>query len=212
MSVIVGLENAVYCELVKEENGKFEYGKVKPFAPAITADVDTSSESSTLHADNGPILVLTNIGETKLKFGTTEIPQDVLAHITGQKIVKGVIAWRQDAVPPYVAFGFTGTKEDGNVRHVWLTKGRFAIPSASWKTKEDKIDPQTEEIEGTFVQRNDKVFKITGDSSVEGFEEFRDTFFDEVFDLSRLEEGKTEASPSPSLSKTDSTKTTGGTE
>ncbi|MCY7869627.1 hypothetical protein MOB43_10110 [Bacillus spizizenii] len=201
MSVIVGLENAVYAKLIKDEKGNIQYGEVKPFAPAIQADVDTSSENTTVHADNGPVIVLSNIGETKLKFGTTEIPQDVLADITGQKLVKGVIVWRQDAVPPYVAFGFTGTKEDGNVRHVWLTKGRFGIPSTNYKTKEDKADAQTEEIEGTFVQRADKVFKITGDSSVEGFEEYRDTFFNEVFDVSRLDETGT----SSTLEKTDAT-------
>lgn len=204
MSVIVGLENAVYAKLIKDEKGNIQYGEVKPFAPAIQAKVDTSSENSTIYADNGPIIVLSSIGETKLNFSTTEIPQEVLADITGQKMVKGVIAWRQDAVAPYVAFGFTGTKEDGNVRHVWLTKGRFGIPSADWKTKEEKIDGQTEEIEGTFVQRADKVFKITGDSSVEGFEEYKDTFFVEVFDLSKLDEtGATAASLEKTESNTD---------
>lgn len=80
-------------------------------------------------------------------------------------------------------------------------KREIRIPSADWKTKEEKIDGQTEEIEGTFVQRADKVFKITGDSSVEGFEEYRDTFFDQVFDLSKLDEtGATVAS----LEKTES--------
>lgn len=117
MSVIVGLENLVYADLT--ENGKsFEYGEVKPFAPLCAAKVDTSTDSSTVYADNGPIIVLSSTGETKVTIETTEIPQDVLAHITGQKIVDGVIAWKQDAIPPYIALGFTGTKEDGNVRHV----------------------------------------------------------------------------------------------
>ncbi|MGG3067181.1 major tail protein [Bacillus glycinifermentans] len=208
-SVNVGLENLVYAKLIKDEKGNIQYGPVQHFAPAISANVDTSNENSTLYADNGPIIVNSNTGETKVKIGTSEIPQAVLAEITGQKMVKGVIAWRQDAVPPYVALGFTGTKEDGNVRHVWLTKGRFGIPGTDWKTKEDKTDFQTEEIEGTFVQRSDKVFKITGDSSVEGYEEYRDTFFDEVFDVSKLDSSST-VTASTSTTTTTKTSTSGG--
>ncbi|QDZ93858.1 major tail protein [Bacillus altitudinis] len=204
MSVIVGLENLVYSDLT--ENGKsFEYGEVKPFAPLCAAKVDTSTDSSTVYADNGPIIVLSSTGETKVTIETTEIPQDVLAHITGQKIVDGVIAWKQDAIPPYIALGFTGTKEDGNVRHVWLVKGRFSIPSTDWKTKEDKPEAQKESIEGTFVQRSDKVFKITGDSSVKGYEKYREKFFDQVFDITQLEETSGGTS-----SKVDTTKSSGG--
>ncbi|MEC2287291.1 major tail protein [Bacillus velezensis] len=203
-TVMVGLENLVYSELT-EKGKEFSYGPVKPFAPACGAKVDTNTDSSTVYADNGPVIVLSSTGETKVTIETTEIPQDVLAFITGQKLVDGVIVWRQDAVPPYIALGFTGTKEDGNVRHVWLVKGRFSIPSTDWKTKEDKPDPQKETIDGTFVQRSDKVFKITGDSSVEGYEKYRDTFFKEVFDVKQLDNVESETS-----SKVSTTKTTGG--
>ncbi|KAA6447589.1 major tail protein [Bacillus swezeyi] len=200
-TVMVGLENLVYADLT--ENGKeFSYGEVKPFAPACAAKVDTATDSTPVYADNGPIIVISSTGETKVTIETTEIPQDVLAHITGQKIVDGVIVWRQDAIPPYIALGFTGTKDDGNVRHVWLTKGRFSIPSIDWKTKEEKPEAQKESIEGTFVQRSDKVFKITGDSSVQGYEKYRNTFFDEVFDISKLDSSST-----VTTSKTTTTKT-----
>lgn len=201
-SVNVGLENLVYAKLIKDEKGNIQYGPVQLFAPAIQANVDTTSEMSTLYADNGPIIVNSNIGETKVKLGISEIPQDVLSDITGQKLVKGVIVWKKGVVPPYVALGFTGTKEDGNVRHVWLTKGRFGIPGIDWKTAEDKTDFQTEEIEGTFIQRSDKVFKITGDSSVEGYEEYRDTFFDEVFDVSKLDSSSTATASTTTTTKT----------
>ncbi|MEC5258484.1 MULTISPECIES: major tail protein [Bacillus] len=192
-SVSVGLENLVYAKLVKDEKGDIQYGEVKDFAPVISAKVDTSSENGTLYANNGPIIAKTQIGETKVSLGVSEIPMDVLADITGQQLVKGVIAFKQDAVPPYVALGFTGTKEDGTKRMVWLTKGRFGLPTEDRKTAEDKIDFQTDEIEGTFIQRSDKIFKIVGDSGIPGFEEFESTFFDQVFDVTKLADTGTTA-------------------
>ncbi|MEC0497244.1 MULTISPECIES: major tail protein [Bacillus] len=199
-SVSVGLENLVYAKLIKDEKGDIQYGEVKDFAPVISAKVDTATETGTLYANNGPIIAKSQIGETKVSLGVSEIPMEVLADITGQKLVKGVIVYKQDAVPPYVALGFTGTKEDGNKRMVWLTKGRFGLPSEDRKTSEDKVDFQTDEIEGTFIQRSDKVFKIVGDSGVAGFEEFESTFFDQVFDVKKLEES----------GSTPTTDTTGG--
>ncbi|MDI3410029.1 hypothetical protein QKW52_04625 [Bacillus sonorensis] len=94
-SVNVGLENLVYAKLIKDEKGNIQYGPVQPFAPAIQANVDTTNEMSTLYADNGPIIVNSNIGETKVKLGISEIPQEVLSDITGQKLVKGVIVWKK---------------------------------------------------------------------------------------------------------------------
>ncbi|WP_430489885.1 phage tail protein [Bacillus amyloliquefaciens] len=187
-SVSVGLENLVYAKLIKDEKGDIQYGEVKDFAPVISAKVDTATETGTLYANNGPIIAKSQIGETKVSLGVSEIPQEVLADITGQKLVKGVIAFKQDAVAPYVALGFTGTKEDGTTRKVWLLKGRFGMPSEDRKTAEDKVDFQTDEIEGTFIQRSDKYFKISGDSSDPRFEEFDSTFFDQVFDVKKLEE------------------------
>lgn len=188
-SSIVGLENIVYAKLETDDETGATYTEVKPFAPAITAGVETGQESATQYADNGPGAVVTQIGETTLSLTVTAIPQDVLADILGQEVKKGVIAYKQDAVPPYVALGFTGTKDDGGKRMVWLTKGRFSIPSDEWNTKEDSPEFQPQEIEGTFIRRNfDRVFKIVGDTDEEEFKPYADTFFDDVFDLSQLED------------------------
>ena len=191
-SSIVGLENLVYATLTTDDSTGATYGTVKPFAPAITAKVDTSQETATQYADNGPVDVITQTGETKLTLTVTEIPQEVLADILGLELKKGVIAYKQDAVPPYVALGFTGVKSNGKRRMVWLTKGRFAIPSDEWNTKEDKPEFQNAEIEGTFIRRDfDKVFKIVGDEDVADFAQFAPTFFDSVFDLSQLDSATT---------------------
>lgn len=186
---IVGLRNLVYAPLLTDPaNGIATYGEVKSFAPAITAGVETAQESATQYADNGPIAVVTQIGETTLSLTVDEIPMEVLAEILGQELKKGVIAYKQSAVGPYIALGFAGDKSDGKERVVWLTKGRFSIPSDEWNTKTDSPEFQNQEIEGTFIRRDsDEVFKIVGDTSVAEFAPYRSSFFEEVFDVAQLD-------------------------
>lgn len=186
---IVGLKDIVYAKQDSDSKEGVKYGEVKPFAPAITAGVETAQESATQYADNGPIATVTQIGETTLSLTVDEIPMEVLADILGQELKKGVIAFKQDAEAPYVAVGFKGTKSNGKERFVWLTKGKFSMPSDEWNTKADSPEFQNQEIEGTFIRREfDKVFKITADTEAEGFEQYEDTFFKEVFDTSVLDD------------------------
>ncbi|MDV2683802.1 hypothetical protein RYX56_05695 [Alkalihalophilus lindianensis] len=186
-SSMVGLRDLVYSVLDTDDKTGATYGEVKPFAPAISASVNTGQESATQYADNGPIDVITQTGETTLTVGTNEIIDEVLAEILGQTLTKGVIAYKQDVTPPWVAFGFKGTKANGEEKFVWLTKGRFSIPSNELNTKTQQPNFQDASITGTFIRRDyDEVFKITGDTDAEEFADFKDLFFEEVFDLSLL--------------------------
>lgn len=185
---IVGLQDIVYAKLIKDDKAGVQYEEVKPFAQAITAQVETAQESATQYADNGPIAVITQTGETTLTLTVDEIPLDVLADILGYELKNGVLIYKQDVVPPYVALGFKGNKSNGSMRYVWLYKGRFSVPSDEWNTKTDSPEFQNQEIEGTFIRRNyDKVFKVTADTDIEEFAAYKDTFFDSVFDLSTLD-------------------------
>lgn len=185
---IVGLRDIVYSKLTEDATAGATYGAVKPFAPAISANVNTSQNSSTQYADNGPITTVSQIGETTLGLTVDEIPMEVLADILGQTLKKGVIAFKQDVVAPYVAIGFRGTKDNGKERLVWLTKGRFSMPSDAFNTKTDSPEFQNQEVEGTFIRRKfDEVFKIVGDTDVTEFEPYAPTFFNSVFDLSTLD-------------------------
>jgi phi13 family phage major tail protein len=185
---IVGLQDIVYAKLIKDDKTGVQYEEVKPFAQAITAQVETAQESATQYADNGPIAVITQIGETTLTLTVDEIPLDVLADILGYELKNGVLIYKQDVVPPYVALGFKGNKSSGGMRYVWLYKGRFAVPSDEWNTKTDSPEFQNQEITGTFIRRDyDKVYKVTADTDIPEFAPYKDSFFDSVFDLSVLD-------------------------
>ncbi|UOQ93415.1 phage tail protein [Halobacillus shinanisalinarum] len=187
-SSIVGLKDLVYAPLLDDSASGATYGEVKPLAPAITASTETAEETATQYADNGPIEVVSQIGETTITITASALEQAVLAEILGQEVRKGVIVYKQTATAPYIAIGFKGTKANGKNRNVWLLKGRFATPSDEWNTKADSPEFSNQEITATFIRRDfDEAFKITGDEEVTEFDQYKGTFFDQVFDPAQLD-------------------------
>jgi phi13 family phage major tail protein len=184
----VGLRSLVYAKLLTDQlGGTATYSAVKPFSKAITAKVDTATSSATNYADNRPVSVVTQIGETTLTLTADELTQEVIADILGMELNKGVVIYKQTAKAPYIALGFIGDTDKDTEQVVWLTKGKFSVPSQSINTKTDKPDFQNPEITGTFVGRDaDEVFKIVGDTGVTEFAPYRATFFDTVFDPASL--------------------------
>lgn len=185
---IVGLRKLVYAKLLTDPlGGPPTYGVVKPFAKAITANVETATNSATNYADNRPISVVTQIGETTLTLTSDELSQAVLADILGMELNKGVVVYKQTGKPPYVAIGFIGDTDKDTEQYVWLTKGKFNVPGTNFNTKTDSPEFKNPEISGTFVGRDaDEVFKIVADTGVAEFAPYKATFFDEVFDPADL--------------------------
>ncbi|MGN7938500.1 major tail protein [Metabacillus sp. 22489] len=185
----VGLRKLVYAKLLTDPlGGTPTYEEPKPFAKAITANVETATNSATNYADNRPVKVVTQIGETTLTLTSDELSQEVLSDVLGMELKKGVVIYKQTAKAPYVALGFIGDKDDDTEQVVWLTKGKFSVPSTNINTKTDSPEFQNPEITGTFIGRDaDEVFKIVGDTADEAFAPFRDTFFNQVFDPAALD-------------------------
>ncbi len=185
---IVGVRKVVYAELMTDPmDGPATYGTVKPFSKAITLNVQTATNTATNYADNRPVSVVTQLGETTVSLTTDEISQEVLADILGQELKKGVIAYKQTGKPKYIALGFIGDTDQDTEQYVWLTKGKFNIPTSNYNTKTDSPQFQNPEISGTFVGRDsDEVFKIVADTGNVDFSTYKSTFFTDVFDPADL--------------------------
>jgi phi13 family phage major tail protein len=186
---IVGLRKLVYAKLLTDPlGGPATYDVVKPLAKAITANVETATNTATNYADNRPVSVVTQIGETSVTLTADELSQQVLADILGMELKKGVVSYKQTGKAPYVAIGFIGDTDKDTEQYVWLTKGKFNIPAGNYNTKTDSPEFQNPEITGTFVGRDaDEVFKIVADTGVAEFAPYKATFFNEVFDLADLD-------------------------
>src|SRR4051812_4415422 len=103
---IVGLKGLVYAELLTDPTGgPATYSTVKPFAKAITANVETATNTATNYADNRPVSVVTQLGETTVTITSDDLSQEVLSEILGQELKKGVIVYKQTAKPIYIALG-----------------------------------------------------------------------------------------------------------
>lgn len=185
---IVGLRGLVYAPLLTDpKGGPATYGPVVPFAKAITANVETATNTATNYADNRPVSVVTQTGETTVSITSDELSQEVLAKILGQELKKGVVIYKQTAKPIYIALGFIGDTDKDTEQYVWLTKGKFSIPTGSYNTKTDSPEFQNPEISGTFVGRDaDEVFKIVADTGDVTFAPYKSTFFTDVFDPADL--------------------------
>ena len=197
--VQVGLRDLHYIKL-KTDVGtgddagvEYDYGtggtdKPAKIAGAINARISPTSNTATLHADDGPDEVGDRPGRD---YGRVEregfafrCPADSLGHT----VTNGVMYRSANDEAPYVAIGFRSVKSNGKYRYVWLYKGKFNLPEQEYKTKEDTPEFQTPTITGTFVKRiYDGAWQAIVDEDdldSESPEIDLDTWFDEVYEAS----------------------------
>ncbi|MED4159627.1 phage tail protein [Shouchella clausii] len=177
----VGLKDIVYAVLESDSKDGVSYGPIKNYAPAKTASIAPSSTNNPEYADDGVLDVVSSNGAYTLTLGTAGVDDEVKAEILGAKYKDGVTEYHKDRVAPFVAIGFRSMKADGNYGYVWLLKGKFSNPSREHNTKEDTATPQTDTIEGMFIDRKfDGLTMATLDTS-KASEEKINTFFEQVY-------------------------------
>ncbi|MEG0743024.1 MAG: hypothetical protein RR521_12395, partial [Clostridia bacterium] len=101
------------------------------------------------------------------KFNGDKIPYAVLKDILGRvEDANGVQAIKGSNQPPKLAVGFACTLDDGTKELWWIFKGEFAEISKTAKTDGEKIEYQTQTIEGVFVRRmNDDALAAVVDTA-----------------------------------------------
>jgi phi13 family phage major tail protein len=151
----IGLKDLHYSKLINDDETGAIYGEPKRIAPGISVGMTTSSNTSTLYADDGPAATDSSLGTTELTINTSDLPTDVEADLLGHKINEsGVMVENAEDMAPYVAIGFRSKTSDGAEMFVWLLKGKFSIPQHSYQTKGENIEYQTPTITGQFLKRD----------------------------------------------------------
>ncbi|TYS50087.1 major tail protein [Bacillus infantis] len=151
----IGLKNLHFAKLLKDDETGATYEPPKRIAPAISVGMNTSSNTSTLYADDGPAATDSSLGTTELTINTSDLPIAVEAELLGHTINEsGVMVENADDVAPYVAIGFMSRTSDGGEMFVWLLKGKFSIPQQNHQTKGENIEYQTPTITGQFLKRD----------------------------------------------------------
>ncbi|AMQ71819.1 MULTISPECIES: major tail protein [Bacillus amyloliquefaciens group] len=183
-----GLDGIQYGVL--GENEKAEDRKKMP--GAIEAKLDVSSELTPLYADDGIYAVKSSgVSETKLELNLADLTTEMKRTLLGVPVVSGIELYHKDLEPPYVCITWRQKHHEKGYVYYALLKGKFGIPSAEGKTKEDKVDYQTDTIEGQFLPRKeDGLVFLVGYDQNEGFS--LDKFYKLAYELEKpTEEGQT---------------------
>ncbi|WBY35857.1 major tail protein [Bacillus subtilis] len=189
-----GLSGIKYAELVDEKASA-----IVDMPGAIEAKLDVSSELSPLYADDGIFAVKsTGVSETKLELNVADLTTEMKRTLLGVKVVDGIEEYHKDMEPPYVCITWRQKHHEKGYVYYALLKGKFGIPSVEGKTKEGKIDYQTDTIEGQFLPRkSDGLVFLIGYDQNDGFT--LEKFYERAYGM--LPDGMTTEEVSADLGK-----------
>ncbi|UXS43539.1 major tail protein [Staphylococcus delphini] len=179
--IAIGVTNFYWAPIKTDDSSKWEVkgGHRTRFLKEI--EVDRPQETEEEYGDN--IVAATAVSNGKLSVKTTfvTIPAEQKAFLAGAKKGEGGFKYGANDIPPDVAVVFERTNHDGSSEWVGLFKGKFTRPKLSSQTKQDKIEFQNDEVEGSFVDRLfDESSHVTGFDK-KGEHKGRDYVFTETF-------------------------------
>ncbi|WP_353457581.1 major tail protein [Staphylococcus coagulans] len=179
--IAIGVTNFYWApiETDTDKEWKVKSGHRTRFLKEIS--VDRPQETEEEYGDN--IVAATAVSNGKLSVKTTfvSIPAEQKAFLAGAKKGDGGFKYGANDIPPDVAVVFERTNHDGSSEWVGLFKGKFTRPSLNGQTKQDKVEFQNDEVEGSFVDRLfDESSHVTGFDN-KGENKGRDYVFKETF-------------------------------
>lgn len=159
-------------------------GEVIKLPGTTEAKLELTMDIATLPADNVPYLTISSgISEAKLTLNNYDVTSEVKKALYGIDVVNGIEIYDKKLLPNDVAVMYKTALDDGKEIYVAMLKGKFTLPGMGSKTTGNGApDPETDEIEGSFVARkvSDRdVILLIGRSDVAGFnfEEFKKVVF-----------------------------------
>jgi len=156
----VGLRDLYYAPITEGAGGVETYGAPVRLAKAISVDMSVETAEAFLFADDSVDEAERQFVKGTIKMNINDLTPNISAVLLGQTQDKDKVVYAgEEDDPPYVALGFRAKKTKGLYKYIWLYKVKFAIPSEKYQTKDDKLNFQTPEIEGTFIKRDDGLWK-----------------------------------------------------
>lgn len=154
--ITYGLKNVVVWPITSTSaEGKPTYGTQIKMPGATEISVDAKGSSEPFYADD--IVYTQNVSNSgytgKLKMA--DVPAEFLKEVMGEKVDKnGAMLEFSDALPKEFAMAFEFKGDVKKRRHL-LYRCTATRPAVGSKTKEDKINPNTPEINYTAMPRLD---------------------------------------------------------
>ncbi len=193
--IAIGVSNFYSAPIEQDDDKGIKYGPGMRTRFLQEIEVDRPQESEDAYGDD--IVAATAVSNGKLEVKTTfvTVPSDQKAFLSGAKKGKGGYKYSAADIPPDVGVVFERRNHDGSSEWVGLFKGKFTRPGIKGQTKQDKVEFQNDEVEGSFIDRIfDEASHVTG-YDAKGKTEGRDYVFMETFGKTYEEFMKTVGEP-----------------
>lgn len=156
----VGLDKIYFASVTKDDASGYTAGAPVYLAPAASARVSTSKNTSTQYADDGVFDTFGGEGETKVEIEITNVPLTTAAALTGRtyNTTNGMLIEGSAGAAPEFALLFRSRKSNGKYRYVCYLKGKFALGDEEFATLEAQPAPKLAKL--TFTGMN-TIFAFT---------------------------------------------------
>ena len=176
------LRSVHYAILIRDDEQGAEYEIPQPLVGAVSASLSPTNGQDRLWADDGVAEVAYQGGCITVDIELAALPLRAQAVLLGHRYERGVMIQNIDDEAPYMAIGFTSQSQPGQLRCVWLYKGRFQVMDDTYATANDSPAWRQPRLIGIFYQReydgNLQVTADTGDTEFDG----EDSWFSAVYE------------------------------
>ncbi|AQN32215.1 major tail protein [Staphylococcus phage phi575] len=179
--IAIGVSNFYWAPIKKDSEEGIEYGNGTRTRFLKEIEVERPQESEDDYGDD--IVAATAVSNGKLEIKTTfvTVPDEQKAFLSGATKGTGGFKYSAKDIPPDVGAVFERRNHDGSSEWVGLFKGKFTRPSIKGQSKQDKVEFQNDEVEGSFIDRIfDEASHVTG-YDAKGETKGRDYVFMETF-------------------------------
>ena len=167
---IISVEKPTWFPLTDDTTEGFPtYGTPITIGTAVSINPTFNYETAQDYGDSVVQDQFTAFGGAEVSLTTNGYMNNVLAEITGSKIVSGGVLRSGDDIAPDGAFAYRRKKSNGAHRYTILYKGQFALGSDESSTQEGTtINFTHPEWTGTFVDIPGVGYMYSVDSDDEG--------------------------------------------
>lgn len=167
---LIGLENAHYAKLTKDNETGVTYDTPKRLPGAVSINENSETNTAELYADNRLWATAQVFSKGDVELVLADLPLATWAELCGHTVnEKGILVENAADVAPYVCIMGEGLKEDGKTkRYFKLLKGQCAKVGLDMNTKSNNPEFKTNTLKVTFMARQfDGNYKYVIDSTDE---------------------------------------------
>ncbi|MUV39478.1 hypothetical protein JNUCC1_03356 [Lentibacillus sp. JNUCC-1] len=177
-----GLKNFHFAPLTSDDDTGTVYDTPSKLSEAVSASVEPNTATGRHFGDNEVVATASKLNYVTVNIDMTTLTAEDEALLLGKTLDDDGVLKEKGGKPPYGAFGFEVTMDDGSSEFWWLLKGKFQEPTRSQNTETDSIEFGTPSMSGEFIRRkSDKEWKFVGNESNTGFTS-GGTWFDKVYE------------------------------